>query len=161
MTSIPDQKIKKDNEILLTIIIFLIFVLGTLSLYFYKDVKSDIDKLQQTIPVETDTSNYLRTIDNNVIKSLAKLNEAIHLINKHQLSIENINPTLDTLKSNNQEFINQLNASLDKLASELKEETNKNVIDEKLNENLNKFVEQITEEIRRNSIQEQEHSNPE
>ncbi len=161
MTSIPDQKIKKDNEILLTIIIFLIFVLGTLSLYFYKDVKSDIDKLQQTIPAETDTSNYLRTIDNNVIKSLAKLNEAIHLINKHQLSIENINPTLDTLKSNNQEFINQLNASLDKLASELKEETNKNVIDEKLNENLNKFVEQITEEIRRNSIQEQEHSNPE
>ncbi|ALQ52163.1 hypothetical protein [Nitrosomonas ureae] len=157
MTSIPDQKIKKDNEILLTIIIFLIFVLGTLSLYFYKDVKSDIDKLQQTIPAETDTSNYLRTIDNNVIKSLAKLNEAIHLINKHQLSIENINPTLDTLKSNNQEFINQLNASLDKLASELKEETNKNVIDE----NLNKFVEQITEEIRRNSIQEQEHSNPE
>ncbi|SEQ47670.1 hypothetical protein [Nitrosomonas ureae] len=161
MTSIPDQKIKKDNEILLTIIIFLIFVLGTLSLYFYKDVKSDIDKLQQTIPAETDTSNYLRTIDNNVIKSLAKLNEAIHLINKHQLSIENINPTLDTLKSNNQEFINQLNASLDKLASELKEEINKNVIDEKLNENLNKFVEQITEEIRRNSIQEQEHSNPE
>lgn len=161
MSSISDQKIKKDNEILLTIIIFLIFVLGTLSLFFYKDVKSDIDKLQQTIPVETDTSNYLRTLDNNVIKSLEKLNEAIHLINKHQLSIENINPTLDTLKSNNQEFINQLNASLDKLASELKEETNKNVIDEKLNENLNKFVEQITEEIRRNSIQEQEHSNPE